>query len=238
MAAPRILLTGATGYVGGTVLHRLIACAAAEMKGLQVSVMVRGDGAAGDKRIEELKKAYGDRISCIRFTGLDDIDTIRDIASQHDIVINAGTGFHPASAEALVRGLAKCQNRDPSVSPWIIHTSGCSNISDRPLTQQSFPDREWEDAKADVVYEFEAKENAREWYPQRAAELAVLDAGEETGVGAVSIQAPCIFGTGEGLFQNAGLMIPSMDISLSIPTPCSQLDLTNGQKHSRETKMR
>ncbi|KAH8660271.1 NAD dependent epimerase/dehydratase [Xylariales sp. PMI_506] len=211
MARSKILLTGATGYVGGTVLNRLLACTAPEIKDVQITVLVRTrDGSLSDERIEPLEKKYGDKVQCIGFKGFDDLDTVTKLAAEHDVVVNAGCGFHPPSAEALVRGLAKRRKDDSTVLPWIIHTSGCSNISDRPLTQQPFPDREWLDAEAEKIYEFETKENAREWYPQRAAELAVLDAGEETGVGAVSIQAPCIFGTGEGLFQDAGLMIPIM----------------------------
>ncbi|KAK8075925.1 hypothetical protein PG994_003197 [Apiospora phragmitis] len=214
MDSPKILLTGATGYVGGTVLHRLMTSTAPSVQGLQVSVLVRGE-----ERADKLVRTYGDRVSPILFRDYDETELIEQLASQHDIVINAGSGFHPASAEAMVRGLSQRQTNSSTTAsskPWMLHTSGCSNVSDRPLTGQAFPDRELHDADGTTVYDFEKAENESDWYPQRAAELAVLShpsvtsEKQEQGVGALSIQAPCIFGEGEGLFQRAGLMVPIM----------------------------
>ncbi|KAK7937247.1 uncharacterized protein PG986_014115 [Apiospora aurea] len=212
---PKILLTGATGYVGGTVLHRLLTSPEASIRALpKVSVLVRGE-----ERVDELLRTYGrDRVLPILFRNYDETELIEMLASQHDIVINAGSGFHPASAEAMVRGLRQRsrqqQRNSTAAKPWMLHTSGCSNVSDRPLTGEAFPDRELHDADGTAVYDFEKAENAREWYPQRASELAVLShpavSGPSPEVGAVSIQAPCIFGEGEGLFQRAGLMVPIM----------------------------
>ncbi|KAK8117377.1 uncharacterized protein PG998_005658 [Apiospora kogelbergensis] len=210
MSSPKILLTGATGYVGGTVLHRLLNSSAPSLQHLKVSVLVRGED-----RADQLVRAYGaHRVSPILFRDYDETELIEKLASQHDIVINAGSGFHPASAEAMVQGLSQraTATTDANTRPWMLHTSGCSNVSDRPLTGQAFPDREMHDAEGTTVYDFEKSENEREWYPQRAAELAVLGhpASQSSEVGALSIQAPCIFGEGEGLFQRAGLMVPIM----------------------------
>lgn len=79
------------------------------------------------------------------------------------------------------------------------------------MTGTARPDAEYDDANAEAVYEFEKfLEASEEQYPQRTSELLALDTGVETGVRVMSIQAPCIFGTGEGLFQDAGLIIPIM----------------------------
>ncbi|GKT57552.1 NAD dependent epimerase/dehydratase family protein [Colletotrichum tofieldiae] len=69
---------------------------------------------------------------------------------------------------------------------------------------------EWEDAHAEKAFDFEEAEDARDPYPQRTAELIVLRTGEELGLNTTSIQSPCIFGPGSGLFNKAGLMIPVM----------------------------
>lgn len=215
MSSSKILLTGATGYVGGTVLHRLMTSTAPSVQDLKVSVLVRGE-----ERADKLLRTYGeDRVAPILFRDYDETDLIEQLASQHDIVINAGSGFHPSSAKAMVQGLSqRKQDTTTTPRPWMLHTSGCSNVSDRPITGEAFPDRELHDADGTTVYDFEKAENEREWYPQRAAELAVLGHpaviigtdSEHQGVGALSIQAPCIFGEGEGLFQRAGLMVPIM----------------------------
>ncbi|TPX07959.1 uncharacterized protein E0L32_010414 [Thyridium curvatum] len=218
---PKLLLTGATGYVGGTVLHHLINSPNPGLKDVTISLLVRGED-----RAQMLEETYGKRVECILFNDLDDTDLVRSVASQHDIIVNAASGFHPSSAEAMVRGLAERKKAkeeavaaaaaaaagggQASATVWMIHTSGCSNISDSPITGEPFPDREWRDAEAGAVYEFERAENARAWAPQRAAELAVLAAGEELGVGATSLQAPLLFGGGEGLFRRAGVLVPLM----------------------------
>jgi nucleoside-diphosphate-sugar epimerase len=93
----------------------------------------------------------------------------------------------------------------------MLHTSGCTNLADMPMTGTARPDAEYDDANAEAVYEFEKFLEASEGqYPQRTSELLALDTGVETGVRVMSIQSPCIFGAGEGLFQNAGLIIPIM----------------------------
>ncbi|KAL1881353.1 hypothetical protein Daus18300_001206 [Diaporthe australafricana] len=205
--APKILLLGATGYIGGTVLHHLTQSPALA-RCLPISVLIRGAD-----RADKLKSAYGDQITTVPLTTLDDLDLITRVASEHDIVINAGTGYHPPSAEALVHGLAKRKavttgnnNSDEgiTVSQWIIHTSGNSNISDNPLAGDRYAEDFWlDDSEPLRTYELMRDKEAREPYLQRTAELAVLDAGARLGVGATSLQSPAIFGPGRGLFSTA-----------------------------------
>lgn len=206
-ALPRILLVGATGYIGGTVLHHLITGPDALPSAHTVTLLVRGDD-----RANKLKQAYGDRVQPILFSSLDDTGPVEEIASQHDIVINAGTGFHPASAVAMVRGLAKGGRQDSKAGhqPWMIHTSGNSNICDAPLTGESHPDRWFTDADPVRVYEFEKAEDERRPYPQRTTELAVLDTDEELGVRAIALQLPDIIGEGSGLFNTSPGVTPLM----------------------------
>lgn len=207
-STPRILLLGATGYVGGTVLHHLLESTHPLLSKHTISVLIRGPD-----RIAKLQQVYGDRVAPILFNGLDDIDLIARVASQHDIVINAGTGFHPPSAEAIVRALSQRQRDNPGSEtrkPWVIHTSGCSNISDNPLAGDAHPDRWFDDADPAAIYEHERAADAREPYLQRTAELAVLGAGEETGVGALVLQIPAIFGQGGGLFDDSPWLVGVM----------------------------
>ena len=45
-------------------------------------------------------------------------------------------------------------------------------------------------------------------YAQRTTEVGVLNTAAETGVQAISVNTPCIFGEGTGLFNRQGLVIP------------------------------
>ncbi|KAK7749628.1 hypothetical protein SLS53_000206 [Cytospora paraplurivora] len=159
----------------------------------------------GPDRVVRLKMGYGDRISPILYDNLDDMDFIAKLASQHDIVVNAGTGFHPTSAYALVRRLSRNpleESCGETRKPWITHTSGCSNILDDPIAGDTYPNRWFDDADSVAVYEHQTAADAQVSYLQRTADLAVIDAGEETGVGAVVLQIPAIFGPGGGAVQS------------------------------------
>lgn len=186
-------------------MHRLLESAHPLLSNQTISVLIRGPD-----RAAKLQQVYGSRVAPILFNSLDDIDLITEAASQHDIVINAGTGFHASSAGAIVRALSKRQHETSGSSetrkPWVIHTSGGSNTVDNPLAGDAHPDRWFDDADPETVYEYQKAAEAREPYAQRTAELAVLDASEETGVGAVVLQIPCIFGEGAGLFSASPML--------------------------------
>lgn len=67
--AKKILLTGATGYVGGTILHNLLACDDPNVQQAAVTVLVRGE-----ERAQKLAEQYGSRIRCIQFKDWDETD--------------------------------------------------------------------------------------------------------------------------------------------------------------------
>lgn len=67
--ANKILLTGATGYIGGTILHNLLACNDPAIQQAAVTVLVRGE-----QRARKLAEQYGSRIRCIQFKDWDETD--------------------------------------------------------------------------------------------------------------------------------------------------------------------
>lgn len=198
-ASNRILLTGATGYIGGTVLDALIKCTAPSLTPITFDVLVRRPDQA-----EKLREAYGDRVEPMLWSGLNDPAAVADIAANYDLVVNAGLGFHPNGGKPFVEGLARGARKDNSRVPWILHLSGCTNLSDLPITGEAFPDREWDDVNAKAAYEFMRKEEEKEQYSQRTNEVTVLAAAEEAGVQALSLNASLIFGEGKGLFTKVG----------------------------------
>ena len=117
----RILITGATGYVGGTVLSQLLASTAPSVKDLIFDLLVRNDAQAS-----KLNDAYGSRINTIKWPGLEDTAFIEDTAANYDIIINTGSGFIPEGAIAFVNGLAR-RVKAGKPAPWMLHISGCTN---------------------------------------------------------------------------------------------------------------
>ncbi|KAL2752820.1 hypothetical protein ACRALDRAFT_1065852 [Sodiomyces alcalophilus JCM 7366] len=194
----KILLTGATGYIGGSILHALVNSSEPSIQANPITCLLRGPD-----RAALLSSTYGDRVKPVLYRDLDDLDATVEVAAQHDIVINTTLGFHPPSALALVRGLAKRKaltGRDV----WMIHTSGTSNVADRPITNPGGPVREFDDV-SDDIYAYEKEKEAQVPYLQRTAELAVVDTGLELGVKTTVIMSPVIFGPGTGLFNKLNI---------------------------------
>ncbi|KAF7550724.1 hypothetical protein G7Z17_g5512 [Cylindrodendrum hubeiense] len=98
MSATKILITGVTGYIGGSVLTSLLQSTDPNIKASEISALVRKQDQA------DILKAKG--VNAIVFGGLDDTAVVRDVASKHDLVINTASASHPAAAEALILGLA------------------------------------------------------------------------------------------------------------------------------------
>lgn len=202
--SPKILLTGATGFIGGTVLTNLLNSKAPVLKDATITCLVRGRD-----RVMRLSEAYGSRVRPVLYRDLDDLDTTATTASEHDLVINTTLGFHSESGKALLKGLAQ-RKAATGKDVWLIHTSGTSNIGDQPISGKyidEVQEREFDDAKDDV-YSYEQERNAIHPYAQRHAELGVIDTGLELGVQTLVIMSPTVFGIGSGLFNKSSVQIP------------------------------
>ncbi|RYC59478.1 hypothetical protein CHU98_g6734, partial [Xylaria longipes] len=234
-STPRVLLTGATGFIGGSVLTQLLDSASPSLQSAPITCLVRGAD-----RAAKLTAAYGDRVKPVLYKDLDDLETATAAAAQHDVVISTTLGYHTASVLALLEGLAQRKRAHPGSEPWLIYTSGTSNVSSRPITgkwldNDSPKGRAFDDV-ADDVYGYEVARNAVDPYMQRTTELAVVDAGLELDVRtppctprdsdgshafslvrqatadiniAVVVMAPTIYGVGSGLFNKRSMQIPA-----------------------------
>ncbi|KAH6900619.1 NAD dependent epimerase/dehydratase family protein [Thelonectria olida] len=182
-SSPQILLTGATGYIGGTVLTHLINSSSPAIKNATIT------------------------FHQVVYEGLDDLEATASTAAQLDLVINATLGYHLASAQALLRGLAR-RKKATGRDVWMIHTSGVSNLGDQPISGAFSETRECDDAKDDI-YAYEQHREALPPYPQRSTELGVTNAGLEWGVTTLVIMSPTIYGVRSGLFNTASIQIPT-----------------------------
>ncbi|KAI3336097.1 NAD dependent epimerase/dehydratase family protein-like protein [Ustulina deusta] len=205
---PRILLTGATGFIGGSILTQLLDSTSPSIQSAPITCLVRGAD-----RAAKLKATYGDRVNPVLYKDLDDLETTTAVAAQHDVVISTTLGYHTASARAIQEGLAQRKRAHPGSEPWFIHTSGTSNIASRPVSgawlDNNSPNGGTFDDVADDVYGYEVARNAKEPYIQRTTELSVVDAGLELDVRTLVVMAPTIYGVGSGLFNKHSIQIPA-----------------------------
>ena len=111
----QVFMTGATGYIGGSIAARLIE------RGHGVTGLVRSDEKAAQL------KARG--IVPVRGT-LADFSTIVEAAAAADVVINTANADDSYSVDAIIKGLAGSNKA-------FIHTSGTSVVSDRAAGEYS-----------------------------------------------------------------------------------------------------
>ena len=103
-----VFLTGATGYIGGTVADKLMDV------GIHVRGLVRSQASADQLSRLGIEPVLGN---------LDDHELLVSEAHRADGVINAANSDHAASVKALINGLAG------SAKPFL-HTSGSSIVGD------------------------------------------------------------------------------------------------------------
>ena len=199
---PKILLTGATGYVGGSILSHLLSSTDPALKSMTISCLVRRQDQA-----DTLSNIYGNRVFPLLFEDLDDTPGIIEVSSQHDIIINTTLGSHAASSKAYVQGLAK-RKIETHQHVFMIHTSGTSNLADHPITGK-YSDGYHVFSDHDNIYAYEHKRNVLQPYDQRTSELGVIDEGGKTGVKTLVIMSPLIYGLGTGKFNRLTIQVPS-----------------------------
>ena len=198
---PKILLTGATGYIGGTILSHLIGVLPPSTS---ITLLLR-DPSRGSTLISE----YGNRVQPIFYKDLDDTEAATAVAADHDIIINTTDGFHSPSSLALIKGLAKRKEKTGR-DVWIIHTSGVANLADQSFTGlyvEKDSNKEFDDAKDDI-YVYEKERETLSPFGQRTVELALIDLAEELGVKTIVVESPLIYGVGTGLFNKTSIQIP------------------------------
>ncbi|KAH6889858.1 NAD dependent epimerase/dehydratase family protein [Thelonectria olida] len=196
MSSTKILIVGATGYIGGSILTTLLQSTDANIKASTISAFVRKQDHA------DLLKEKG--VNPILFSGLDDTKIVREVASKHDIVINSASAFLSDAAEALILGLAD-RKKETGKETHFIHTSGTSSLGDLPISGTYTETRIFSD-KEDI-YAYQRFREDLESYQQRTCDLAVFEKGEEANVKTYILMSPTIYGLGSGFFNRTSIQI-------------------------------
>ncbi|KAJ5505085.1 hypothetical protein N7463_007959 [Penicillium fimorum] len=195
MSQTRILILGTTGYIGGSILTDLQNSKNASK--YSISALVRNE--------EHVSKLKARAVESILFKGLDDLGTIRKVASEHDIVINAASASHDKSASAIIQGLAdRKQNTGRAVH--YIHTSGTSILGDQPISGKKVDLRVYSDA-TDDIYEYE---KSRGPYGQRITDIVVIETGEKLDIPTYIVVPPTIYGEGNGPVATISQQVPNL----------------------------
>ncbi|TVY27422.1 hypothetical protein LHYA1_G004183 [Lachnellula hyalina] len=199
----RILVLGATGYIGGSALAELLKHNVDEPARYTISALVR--------KPSQASKLADAGVKPLIFKDLDDFEVIRAAAKDHDIcevVLAAASARHYDCARACIEGLGE-RGKSTGKATHYIHrglaivvdlfqTSGASNVGDWPLTGDRIDTSIHSDVNEDI-YEFE-KTHPETLSPVRNVDLRVVELGERHGVQTYIVIPPLIFGPGTGLF--------------------------------------
>ncbi|KAG9763612.1 hypothetical protein KCU73_g1343, partial [Aureobasidium melanogenum] len=193
----RVFITGATGYIGGEILHEILAT----FDSLSVTALVRD---------AERAKAIADRHPQVTLIegDLDSCQLIEDQVSQADIVISyAANNKHVPAVHSIGQGILKANRQSPVL--WL-QISGASLLSIPDIKEGRFGEvsskvyDDWEDATE--------IRNLIDNNPARAVDQNVLDFARShpEQVRTALIFPPIIFGQGRGLGNTKSIQIPSL----------------------------
>jgi uncharacterized protein YbjT (DUF2867 family) len=107
----RILVTGATGFIGGSVLDRLLAHP--DRSSFEIISFSRDA-----EKAQKLEAQFGVKTV---LGSLDDVQKIEDAAAEADLVINMADVDHLPAAQAILRGL-KHRYEATGKASALIHT--------------------------------------------------------------------------------------------------------------------
>ncbi|KAM3566518.1 hypothetical protein ARSEF4850_000562 [Beauveria asiatica] len=190
----RIFITGATGFIGGEVLHGLVHSRLAS----KTVALVRSEA-----RAAQITAKYPAVVPLI--ADLDASDAIETAASQADVVLHLASSNHVGSAKAIVRGLGKSQ----SDSPVWVQISGASVLSGPEVAKHSYGNagaKEYSDLK-DVAELREIISSS----PKRVVDRLVTNlAADQPRARTAIIYGPMIYGLGKGPANQRSIQMPSL----------------------------
>lgn len=189
----KVLLTGATGYIGGDILHSLARA------GHSITSLVRDANKA-----QQVQLAYPDVKTILG--DLDDTDLIKKQSQAADVVLNFAATAHAASAKAIAEGLQARQKETKKPGYWI-QISGATIYAADEIGSGRFgnaTDETYDDIK-DQKKVLSAIQNN----PKRIVENLVLSQ-EPSSVKTAIIVGPLIYGVGRGPVNHRSVQAPEI----------------------------
>ncbi|KAK4688022.1 hypothetical protein P7C73_g2097, partial [Tremellales sp. Uapishka_1] len=118
-----VFFTGITGYIGGTVLTRILALPHPPKL---ITALIRDPAKA--ERLSSLTLSKGVTLRPL-IGSLDDLEKITAAVAEHDIVISTASADHLDGTKAIIEGM-RIRKEKTGHRPLIIHTSGTGVLTD------------------------------------------------------------------------------------------------------------
>ncbi|KAJ7930872.1 hypothetical protein B0H13DRAFT_876111 [Mycena leptocephala] len=189
----KVLLTGATGFVGGTVLKSILGREDYRRGRVEITCLVRGEGRASDIKQLGVKVVVGD---------LADVDIVQAAAEEADIVIDTANADFPKGCRAILDGL-KARNVRTGIKSVFIHSSGTGALTDNAQGQFA-SEKIYEDIDCADIRAIPKN------YVHREADSMISEASVEGYIRGYVVMPPLIYGRGTGPFSRTSVQIPAL----------------------------
>ncbi|KZT23307.1 NAD(P)-binding protein [Neolentinus lepideus HHB14362 ss-1] len=194
----KIFLTGATGYIGGSVLQRLLTHP--EARSFDITALVRNGEKAKLLESFSVKTIIG---------SISDFEKVEAAAASSDVVFSIADCDDLPAVQAILNGLKK-RHAETGTTPILIHTSGTGVLIDNAEGKYAT-----EDYYSDL--DIAKIETLGPQQPHRWVDTAIVAAGEEGYVRTHIILPSSIFGLASGpLFERGISNTHSMHIPMMI----------------------
>ncbi|KAK0449822.1 NAD(P)-binding protein [Desarmillaria tabescens] len=184
MSSPKIFITGATGYLGGSFLSKLLTV----VNPATITALARSEDKAAKLRTLEVQTVIG---------SYKDVDVLTDAASKADIVLTFVDADDHVAAQAILDGMKKKHETDGSV-PALIHTSGTGVIQDNALGLHN---------KYPVFSDLDLDRLASipEEAIHRKTDLLILAADKQGYIRSYLVLPPTVYGLATGVVADLGI---------------------------------
>ncbi|KAK7397914.1 hypothetical protein QQX98_012717 [Neonectria punicea] len=192
--APKVFLTGATGYIGGAALAQLYDA----HPDYDFSLFVRN---------EERGKSIAAKYPGVKFVygNLDDSAVIEKAAAEADVVVHSAD--NGPSANAIAKGLAAGHTAEKP-GYWI-HLSGTGILTWYDFEQRRYGEGPLPEQKYNDLEGIEGILSLSDHAPHRNIDKIVQGANSDAVKTAI-VAPPCIYGTGRGTVNTRSLQVPNL----------------------------
>ncbi|KAI0351703.1 NAD-P-binding protein [Trametes cingulata] len=185
-----IFFTGATGYIGGSILQRLLNHPKREQ--FEITALVRNA-----QKAKQLESSFGVKTV---LGSLQDLDKLSSLAENAHIVIQVADCDNTEAIKAILSGLKKRHEKTGDV-PLLIHTSGTGEITDDSRGEY-VSETIYSDLDIPLI------ESLPPTAIHRPVDLLIIAADEEGYVRSHIVAPAVVFGIASGPLFDAGISNP------------------------------
>ncbi|XXH02550.1 hypothetical protein Hte_008926 [Hypoxylon texense] len=196
--APKIFLTGATGYIGGDALYSLVKA----HPDYEYTLLVRNE-----ERGKPVAAAYPN--ARLVYGSLDDVDVIEKEAAAADIVIHtADSADNVPSAKAIAKGLAAGHTAEKP-GYWI-HLCGTGILTWYDAAHERYGQAPIPEQKYHDIDDVERIVSLPDTAIHRDVDKVVLAANDSPAVKTLIVGPPTIYGQGRGPTNQRSIQVPGI----------------------------